>query len=110
MTIRSRPACSRASPRNPSCLKGAANYTSACQIGQGGAATSVPGVSLSLTAYLVPPPNPSTDAAGIDLQTSAPGVPPTAHRRVALIQTASGNVASRLSFSLCEPRPARADS
>lgn len=84
---------------NPSCLKGSPQHTSACQIGQGSASTVLPLLSLiQLTAYLVPPTS-STDAAGIDLVTSAPGVSPT-HVEVALVQTSSGNVASRLSFDL----------
>jgi hypothetical protein len=82
---------------NPSCVKGSVQYTSACQIGTGSASTSL-GVGLSLTAYLVPPPD-SSSAAGIDLVTNAPGVPPT-HVAVALVQTAAGNVASVLKLDL----------
>jgi hypothetical protein len=83
---------------NPSCLK-SVQYTSACQIGTGSASTAVPGVGVTLTAYLVPPPDPNKDAAGIDLVTSAPGQAPT-HVAVALVQTANGNVESVLNLDL----------
>jgi len=82
---------------NPTCIR-TVQYTSACQIGSGSAGPA-PGVGASLTAYLVPPPNPKTDAAGIDLTTSAPGQAPT-HVAVQLVQTPSGNVQSVLNFNL----------
>ncbi|HEY2161883.1 MAG TPA: hypothetical protein VGH24_11300 [Solirubrobacteraceae bacterium] len=82
---------------NPTCIK-TLQYTSACMIGSGSAGPA-PGVGASLTAYLVPPPNPRTDAAGIDLMTGAPGQAPT-HVAVQLVQTPSGNVQSVLNFSL----------
>jgi hypothetical protein len=81
---------------NPSCIK-TVQYTSACQIGAGSASTSV-GVGLSLTAYLVPPPD-SSSAAGIDLLTGPP-TNQTTHVAVALVQTATGNVASVLKLDL----------
>ena len=55
---------------NPSCVK-TVQYTAACKMWTGSASTSL-GAGLGLTAYLVPPPNPSTDAAGIDLLTGPP--------------------------------------
>jgi len=82
---------------NPSCVK-TVQYTSACRIG-GGSAGPAPGVGASLTAYLVPPPDPAKDAAGIDLMTGAPGQAPT-HVAVQLVQTPSGNVESVLNFNL----------
>jgi hypothetical protein len=82
---------------NPTCVK-TLQYTSACQIGSGSAGP-MPGVGASLTAYLVPPPNPRTDAAGIDLMTGVPGQAPT-HVAVQLVQTPSGNVQSVLNFNL----------
>jgi hypothetical protein len=83
---------------NPSCVK-TVQYTSACRIGSGSATTSL-GVGLGLTAYLVPPPNPSTDAAGIDLLTGPPANQ-TSHVAVDLVQNPStGNVASVLKLDL----------
>ncbi|HEY1592620.1 MAG TPA: hypothetical protein VGF81_12565 [Solirubrobacteraceae bacterium] len=82
---------------NPSCVK-TQQYTTACEIGTGSASTSI-GVGLGLTAYLVPPPNTSTDAAGIDLLTGPPSNQ-TTHVAVDLVQTASGNVASVLKLDL----------
>jgi hypothetical protein len=81
---------------NPGCIK-TVHYDSSCEIGTGSASTSIPGLSLSLTAYLVPPT--SGGAAGIDLVSSAPGVQPT-HVEVFLQQTASGNVQSVLKLDL----------
>lgn len=82
----------------PNCLKGSAQHTAACQIGTGSATTTV-GLPLSITAYLAPPPNGSTDVAGIDLVTNAPGNP-TTHAAVDLVQTASGNVSSVIKADL----------
>jgi hypothetical protein len=82
---------------NASCVK-TQQYTTACKIGTGSASTSL-GVGLGLTAYLVPPPNPATDAAGIDLLTGPPANQ-TTHVAVDLVQTASGNVASVLKLDL----------
>jgi hypothetical protein len=82
---------------NPSCIQ-RVQYTSACQIGSGTAGPAA-GIGATLTAYLVPPPNPKTDAAGIDLQTSAPGQAPT-HVAVQLVQTPSGNVQAVLNLNL----------
>jgi hypothetical protein len=84
----------------PNCLKmkSPANQTPACQVGTGSATTTV-GVTLSLTAYLAPPPNPATDVAGIDLVTSAPGNP-TTNAAVDLVQTPSGNVSSVIKADL----------
>src|SRR5581483_7300420 len=82
---------------NPTCVK-TKQYTSACQIGSGSAGPSS-GLGASLTAYLVPPPDPAKDAAGIDLVTSAPGQAPT-HVAVQLVQTPSGNVQSVLNLNL----------
>jgi hypothetical protein len=82
---------------NPSCVK-TVQYTAACEIGTGSASTSI-GAGIGLTAYLVPPPNPSTDAAGIDLLTGPPANQ-TTHVAVGLVQTASGNVASVLKLDL----------
>ncbi len=83
---------------NPSCVK-TVQYTSACRVGSGSASTSL-GVGLGLTAYLVPPPNPATDAAGIDLLTGPPANQ-TTHVAIALVQNPStGNVASVLKLDL----------
>ena len=87
---------------NASCVK-TLQYTSACQIG-GGSATTSSGAGLGLTAYLVPPPNPSTDAAGIDLLTGPPANQ-TTHVAVDLVQNASGNVASVLKLNLSSLGP-----
>jgi hypothetical protein len=89
---------------NPSCVT-RLQYTSACEIGTGTAATSL-GAGLSLFAYLVPPPT-SSDAAGIDLLTGSPGSPgtQTTHVNVDLVQTATGNVASVLKLDLSSLGP-----
>lgn len=83
---------------NPTCVT-RQQYTSACEIGTGSASTSL-GAGLTLTAYLVPPPNPSTDAAGIDLLTGPP-LNQTTHVAVELVQNpTTGNVASVLKLDL----------
>jgi hypothetical protein len=89
---------------NPSCVT-KLQYTSACEIGTGSAATSL-GAGLSLFAYLVPPPT-SSDAAGIDLLTGSPGSPgtQTTHVAVDLIQNSAGNVASVLKLDLSSLGP-----
>jgi hypothetical protein len=81
---------------NPSCTK-TTQYTSACQIGTGSAASGSLPIA-TLTAYLVPPPS-ASDAAGIDLLTGPP-TNQTTHVAVDLVQTASGNVASVLKLDL----------
>jgi hypothetical protein len=86
---------------NPSCTK-TTQYTSSCQIGTGSAATSA-GLGVSLTAYLVPPPD-SSSAAGIDLVSNPSTGSPT-HVAVALVQTATGNVASVLKLDLSSLGP-----
>jgi hypothetical protein len=86
---------------NPSCTK-TLQYTSACQIGTGSAASSV-GVGLGLTAYLVPPPS-GSDAAGIDLLTGPPSNQ-TTHVAVDLVQNSAGNVASVLKLDLSSLGP-----
>jgi len=83
---------------NPSCTK-TTQYTDACKIGQGTADGPGDVPLASLTAYLVPPPDPKTDAAGIDLLTGPPANQ-TTHVAVDLVQTASGNVASVLKLDL----------
>ena len=87
---------------NPTCVQ-KLQYTSACNIGSGSAASSL-GVGLGLTAYLVPPPDPKTDAAGIDLLTGPPANQ-TSHVAIALVQTASGNVSSVLKLDLSSLGP-----
>lgn len=81
---------------NPDCVK-TVHHDTSCEIGTGSASTSVPGLSLSLTAYLVPPT--SGGAAGIDLVSGAPGIQPT-HVEVNLQQTSTGNVQSVLKLDL----------
>ena len=84
---------------NPSCSKGAPQYTSACQIGTG-SATVLGLVPASLNAYLVPPPA-SADLVGIDLVPSPNvGVIPTTHIGGQLVQTANGNVQVVLGLDL----------
>ena len=90
---------------NPSCSKGAPQYTSACQIGTGSAGIVPPLLPLtlnlvSLNAYLVPPPT-STDLVGIDLVPSPNlGLIPVTHIGAQLVQTASGNVQTVLGLDL----------
>ncbi len=93
---------------NPSCSKGAPQYTSACQIGTGSAAIIPllpPLISLPLNAYLVPPPS-SGDLVGIDLvpQPNVALVPVT-HAGGQLVQTASGNVQVVLGLDLSSLGP-----
>ena len=84
---------------NPSCSKGAPQYTSACQIGTG-SATVLGLVPASLNAYLVAPPA-SADLVGIDLVPSPNlGLIPTTHIGGQLVQTASGNVQVVLGLDL----------
>ena len=84
---------------NPSCSKGAPQYTSACQIGTG-SATVLGLVPASLNAYLVPPPA-SADLVGIDLVPSPNlGLIPTTHIGGQLVQTSSGNVQVVLGLDL----------
>ena len=84
---------------NPSCSKGAPQYTSACQIGTG-SATVLGLVPASLNAYLVPPPA-SADLVGIDLVPSPNlGLIPTTHIGGQLVQTPSGNVKVVLGLDL----------
>jgi hypothetical protein len=80
---------------NPSCVQGAPQHTSACQIGTGSAAV-LGALPISLTAYLVPPPT-SSDLVGIDL---VPGAGPVTHVGAQLSQTASGAVATVLHLDL----------
>src|SRR5581483_5042974 len=80
---------------NPSCVKGAAQHTSACQIGTG-TATLTAALPISLNAYLVPPPT-SADLVGIDL---VPGVGPVTHAGAQLTQTASGAVSAVVHLDL----------
>ena len=82
---------------NPSCLK-TAQQTASCEIGTGSVATSLPAVTVPLTAYLAPPPN-KGDVVGIDIVPGLPGLPVT-HAGAMLVQTASGNVQTVLSLSL----------
>jgi hypothetical protein len=84
---------------NPSCLNGPPQYTPSCQIGDGSASTTVPGLSLSFNAYLVPPPA-AADVAGIDLVTGPPQA--VTHAGVQLIQTPAGNVATELQVDLSQ--------
>ncbi len=88
---------------NPACAEGAAQHTSACQIGTGSAAIIPllpPLISLSLNAYLVPPPT-SADLVGIDLVPQPNvGLVPVTHIGAQLVQTASGNVQTVLSLDL----------
>jgi hypothetical protein len=82
---------------NPSCLQGAPQYTSACQLGQGTATLEgVPG-AVSLVGYLVKANDPVHDVAGIDL-IAGMGTPlqSTTHAEIQLAQSASGNVAAVL--------------
>ena len=78
---------------NPSCLK-SVQHTAACDIGSG-SATLAFGLPLSLTAYLVPATS-SSDAAGIDLVSSAS----TSHAEVELKQESTGAISSVLSVDL----------
>ena len=80
---------------NPSCVTGAPQHTSACQIG-GGSATIL-GVPVPFNAYLVKPPS-SADLVGIDIVTDLPGTPVT-HAGAALVQTPAG-VQTALSLDL----------
>lgn len=80
---------------NPSCVQGAAQHTSACQIGTG-SASLMSALPISLTAYLVPPPT-SSDLVGIDL---VPSAGPVTHIGAQLSQTASGAVATVLHLDL----------
>ena len=83
---------------NPSCVTGAAQYTSACQIGTGSASSTLPSLAIPLKAYLVPPPT-KVDLVGIDLVTGVPNGPVT-HAGGRLVQTAKGNVQTVLSLDL----------
>jgi hypothetical protein len=78
---------------NPSCLK-TLQHTASCHIGDGSASTLI-GVPVPVTAYLVPPAS-SADAAGIDLVSSTA----TTHAEVQLRQTADGKVSSVLDIDL----------
>jgi hypothetical protein len=78
---------------NPACLQ-SVQHASACEIGIG-SATVLFGLPISLTAYLVPATS-SSDAAGIDLVSSAS----TSHAEVQLKQNASGAISSVLDVDL----------
>jgi hypothetical protein len=78
---------------NPSCIT-RVQHTSACMIGSG-SATVLAGLPIPLTAYLVPATS-SSDAAGIDLVSSAS----TSHAEIQLKQNASGAISSVLNVDL----------
>lgn len=84
---------------NPSCVK-SVQHTSDCQIGTG-SAMLMGGLPASLTAYLVPPNDPATAVAGIDLVSSAS----TTHAEVQLKQTTTGNVSSVLNIDFSTAGP-----
>ncbi len=90
---------------NPSCSKGAPQYTSACQIGTGSAGIVPPLLPLSLNlvslnAYLVPPPA-TGDLVGIDLVPQPNlGLIPVTHIGGQLVQTSNGNVQVVLGLDL----------
>jgi hypothetical protein len=86
---------------NPSCLRQAQHSTS-CQIGTG-SVTITPGLPLSVTAYLVPPPN-RADVVGIDVVPAAPGAPVT-HAGAQLVQTVTGDVQTVLELRLTSLGP-----
>lgn len=84
---------------NPSCLK-SVQHTDACHIGDG-TAKLMGGLPASLTAYLVPPADPASAVAGIDLVSSAS----TTHAEVQLKQAPSGNVSSVLNIDFSTAGP-----
>ena len=81
---------------NPSCVQGAPNYTSTCQIGTG-SATALGLLTIPLNAYLVKPPT-SGDLVGIDLVTSLPKM--VTHAGAALVQTGGSKVSTVLHLDL----------
>ena len=88
---------------NPSCVTGTPQHTTACQIGTGSAASTLPVLAIPLTAYLVPPPT-KADLVGIDLVTGIPNGPVT-HAGAQLVQTPGGNVQTVLSLDLSSLGP-----
>ncbi len=103
LAIRLMPGVLASPAANPSCVTGAPQYTSACQIGTG--TVSLLGlVPASVTAYLVPPPN-SSDIVGIDLVPAGVVTPAVTHAGAKLVQTAKGNVQTVLSVSLSSLGP-----
>jgi hypothetical protein len=106
MTIALAPGALASVAANPSCVTGAPQYSSACQIGTGSAAIKSivpllpPLINAPLTAYLVAPPN-SADLVGIDLVPEPNlGLIPVTHLGGQLVQTPQGNVQTVLSTDL----------
>lgn len=100
VTIALAPGVLASANANPSCVTGAPQYTAACHIGSGSAATAVPLVAIPLEAYFVAPPT-SDDVAGIDLVPTAGGS--VTHAGAQLVQTADGNVQTVLHLDLASP-------
>jgi hypothetical protein len=96
VTLRLAPGVLAAPSANTSCVK-KTQHTASCQIGTGSVVTAVPGLALSVTAYLAPPPN-KADVVGIDV-VPVSGTPVT-HAGAQLVQTPSGNVQTVLKLSL----------